>query len=212
MSTISPYSPETSLETAGAAKGVAVAIVCENRDDSGLGRVRVTYPWHTTPHQSYWARVATPMAGGRRGIYFLPEIDDEVLVAFDRGDVRFPYVLGALWNGKDKTPENNGDGRNNLRVIHTRSGHRLTFDDGSKGLVRLELSDGKKLELDDDGIRLDDGSGNSLAIQSRDGSLSIRAATRLSISAPTVEINASSAMTADCKGLMTLRGSQVAIN
>ncbi|MCV9961731.1 phage baseplate assembly protein V [Pararhizobium sp. BT-229] len=212
MNMISPQSIETNVEAGGSAKGVAVAIVCQNRDDSGLGRVRVTYPWHTIPHQSYWARIVTPMAGKDRGIYFLPEIDDEVLVAFERGDVRFPYVIGGLWSGQDPAPQNNGDGHNDIRVIKTRKGHTLTFDDGAKGVVRLELNDGKKLEIDDDGIKLDDASGNSLVIESRGGTMSISAMTKLSLSAPTVEINAKAKATVETGGLLTLKGGLVAIN
>lgn len=212
MNMMTPQTIETSLEAGGAAKGVAVAVVCENKDDSGQGRVRVTYPWHSTPHQSHWARIATPMAGNDRGIYFLPDIGDEVLVAFERGDVRFPYVLGSLWNGKDRAPEKNGGGDNNIKVVKTRKGHKLTFDDGSKGLVRLELDDGKKLEIDDDGIKIDDGSGNSVVIESRSGSISMTAATKLSLSAPTVEIKASAQGTMEGSGMLTLKGGIVAIN
>ena len=72
---------------------MAVAVVRENKDDTGLGRVRVSYPSHSQPHKSYWARVATPMAGKDRGVYFIPEVEDEVLVAFERGDFRFPYMV-----------------------------------------------------------------------------------------------------------------------
>lgn len=212
MNMISPQAMETTLEAGGAAKGVAVAIVCENKDDSGLGRVRVSYPWHTTPHQSYWARIAAPMAGKDRGIYFIPEIDDEVLVAFERGDVRFPYVIGCLWSGKDPAPENNGDGKNNIHVIKTREGHTLTFDDSGQGTLRLELKDGKKLEIDGDGIKLDDAGGNSLVIDSRGGSMSISATTKLSLSAPTIEINAKASATVQASGLLTLKGGMVAIN
>ena len=69
------------------------------------------------------------MAGNDRGIYFLPEVDDEVLVAFEQGDMNFPYILGALWNGKDKPPITNEDGKNNQRVIKSRSGHMIVLDD-----------------------------------------------------------------------------------
>jgi uncharacterized protein involved in type VI secretion and phage assembly len=84
-----PAPAEATPESGDHAKGVAVAVVKENKDESGLGRVKVAYPWHSQPHQSYWARVATPMAGKDRGIYFIPEVGDEVLVAFERGDLRF---------------------------------------------------------------------------------------------------------------------------
>jgi uncharacterized protein involved in type VI secretion and phage assembly len=144
---------ETTVEAGGHVKGIAVAIVRENKDNSGLGRVKVSFPWHSQPRESYWARVAVPMAGKNRGTYFIPENGDEVLVAFDRGDMNFPYVIGCLWNGAEPSALNNGDGKNDLRQIRSRKGHKLTFDDGSKGKVQLELNDGKRLTIDDDGFR-----------------------------------------------------------
>lgn len=212
MNMIAANSPETMLEAGGAAKGVAVALVCDNRDPDGLGRVKVSYPWHSQENQSYWARIAAPMAGSDRGLYFLPEIDDEVLVVFDRGDVRFPYVIGALWNGKDSPPETNSDGKNDIRVVKSRKGHRLTFDDGAKGMVRLDLNDGKRLQIDDDGIKLEDGAGNSLTIESNGGTLSIKAATKLTISAPSVEISATAQMKVDGGGFLALKGGMININ
>ena len=108
---------ETALESGGHAKGVAVALVTQNKDDEGLCRVKVRYPWHDKPRESYWARLAVPMAGNGRGTVFIPEVGDEVLVAFEREDLRFPYVLGALWNGKDKPPLANDDGKNDKRIV-----------------------------------------------------------------------------------------------
>src|SRR3974390_1206682 len=131
--------------------GVAVAVVTQNRDPDGLARVTVRFPWYENPNENYWARLAVPMAGQGQGTYFLPEIGQEVLVAFDRGDVRFPYVVGALWNGKEGPPTTNSDGKKDRRVIPPREGHWLLFDDGSKGLVELKLQDGKRLPTDEQG-------------------------------------------------------------
>lgn len=113
--------------------GVTVGIVTNNKDPEGLGRVKVKFPWLSGEEESYWARVLTLMAGNDRGIYFLPEVDDEVLVAFEQGDMNFPYILGALWNGKDKPPVKNDDGKNNQRVIKSRSGHMIVLDDTEGG-------------------------------------------------------------------------------
>src|SRR5687768_7153196 len=82
--------------------GVVIGIITNNKDPDKLGRVKVKFPWLSDTDESFWARTATPMAGNQRGMYFLPEVDDEVLVAFEHGDLRFPYIIGALWNGKDK--------------------------------------------------------------------------------------------------------------
>lgn len=120
--------------------GVNTAIVTNNQDTEGLGRVKVRFPWLSDTDESFWARVLTPMAGDGRGIYFLPEKDDEVLVAFEHGDVRFPYILGALWNGKDKPPETNDDGENNQRIIKSRSGHIIRLDD-TDGNEKIEIVD-----------------------------------------------------------------------
>ena len=195
---------ETTLEAGGHAKGVAVAIVRDNKDTSGMGRVKVSFPWHSEPQESHWARVATPMAGNKRGIYFIPEVNDEVLVAFDRGDVRFPYVLGSLWNGKDPSPETNDDGKNDVRVIHSRADHKITIDDGSQPLIQIELADGKRVTLNRDGIELDDKQGNKVTMQSGGGSVTIEAASSVSLKAPQISVEAS--------GSLTLKGGVVQIN
>jgi uncharacterized protein involved in type VI secretion and phage assembly len=212
MSLMEPLPRETTLEAGGHAKGVAVAVVSQNKDESGLGRVKVSYPWHSQPRDSYWARLAMPMTGKDRGIYFVPEVGDEVLVAFERGDVRFPYVVGSLWNGVDKSPATNGDGKNDLRMVKTRKGHKLTFDDGAKGRVKLELNDGKKLEIDDEGIKLDDGKGNKLIIQSASGAMTIEAAVKLSLKAPQISIEATGTLDMTANATLTMRGLPVKIN
>ena len=124
--------------------GVVVGIVTNNNDPEGIGRVKVRFPWLSgtdeSADESAWARIAASMAGKGRGAYFLPEVDDEVLVAFDHGDIRFPYVLGALWNGQDQPPAANNDGKNNLRLIQSRSGHIIRLDDTS-GAEKIEILD-----------------------------------------------------------------------
>lgn len=212
MTAVDTAPSETALEAGGHAKGVAVAVVKENKDDSGLGRVKVSFPWHSQPRASYWARVAMPMAGKERGMYFIPEVGDEVLVAFDRGDLRFPYVLGSLWNGVDKAAVNNADGKNDVRQIRTRKGHKLTFNDGSKGQVQLELNDGKKLVIDDDGITLNDDKGNTIAIKSLSGEMTLEAKTKLTLKAPSIAIDASTTVTMSGSASATLKGGQVFIN
>jgi uncharacterized protein involved in type VI secretion and phage assembly len=125
--------------------GVMVGVVTNNQDPSGMGRVKVRLPWLSANHESNWARVVTPMAGNDRGFYTLPELEDEVLVAFEHGNVEYPYVLGALWNGKDKPPANNGDGQNNIRVWKSRSGHVVRLDD-TDGAEKIEIVNAKGTE------------------------------------------------------------------
>lgn len=133
--------------------GVGVARVENNVDSEGrLGRVRVSYPWLSDTIQSGWARCTTLMSGADKGTYFLPEIGDEVLVAFEHGDPSSLIILGSLWNGKALPPAQNADGQNNLRLIKTRSGHTLTFDDTKeKEKILIRDKGGSQITLASDG-------------------------------------------------------------
>lgn len=124
----------------GRLHGVVIGIVTNNRDPDGLHRVKLRFPWLSESDESHWARVATPMAGNDRGCYFLPEVDDEVLVAFEHGSVEHPFVIGSLWNGSDKPPESNANGSNDHRSIKSRSGHVIRLGDASGG-EKVEIID-----------------------------------------------------------------------
>jgi uncharacterized protein involved in type VI secretion and phage assembly len=176
-------------ETGDRMTGVALAIVHQNQDPEGLGRVKVGYPWRDHSDDRVWARVAVPMAGDRRGTYFIPEVGDEVLVAFERGDLRRPYVVGSLWSHAQPPPVT-PDGKNDLRVIHSRKGHKLTFADGEESSVQLELADGKRLTLGADGIVVADANGNSVTIKSGAGEITIQASSKVTLKAPRVVLDA----------------------
>lgn len=138
----------------GRVYGVVVGVVTNLEDPEDLGRVKVRYPWLLEDSESPWARVMTFMAGGNRGGVFRPEVDDEVLVMFEHGDVRFPYVLGSLWNGQDAMPTERGaDADNNVRLIKSRSGHQVVLDD-TPGAEKVTLSDqsGNSVELSSSGV------------------------------------------------------------
>ena len=142
--------------------GVVIGIVTDNQDPDGWGRVKVKYPWLSDEHASDWARVVAVGAGAERGVEFLPEIDDEVLVGFEMGDIHYPYVIGGLWNGKDTPPKKNQDvvsgGRVQQRIIRSRTGHQIVLDD----------SDGQS------GITIADKNGNTIALRPRSNALSDR--------------------------------------
>ena len=126
----------------GLMPGLVEAIVEENSNDpAGLGRVRVRFPTLPDAPGSYWARLVTPMAGNDMGWVTIPEVEDEVLVAFLRGDINSAIVVGSLHNGKDKPPYANEDGSNNIRLFKSRSGHTITFDDTS-GSEKIEIATG----------------------------------------------------------------------
>jgi len=161
--------------------GVVVGIVRDIKDPEKLGQVKVDFPWLADEAEavvtaededrahSYWARIATLMAGNGRGSYFIPEVGDEVLVAFEYGDLDRPIVLGALWNADDPPPETmDGEGQNNIRAITSRSGHKIILNDSDD-----ELS-----------ITIVDQSGeNSIFIDSANNAMEIKAAGDLSLEA-----------------------------
>ena len=160
MSFVETAPAETAHEAGGYIKGVAIALVTQNKDDEGLCRVKVRFPWHENASESFWARLATPMAGKERGLVTIPEVGDEVLVAFEREDLRFPFILGGLWNGTDKPPLANDDGKNDKRILKSRKKHYLLFDDGAKGVVELAHEKGRKITFDDNGFVVQDEKGN----------------------------------------------------
>lgn len=173
--------------------GLTSGIVTNNHDPDGLGRVKLRFFWHEDEQESDWARVATPMAGRAFGLFFLPEVGDEVLVGFDRGDIRFPYVIGSLWSQAAKPPETNADGKNDIRIIHTRKGHTLLFDDGDEGRIEMRLSDGKSIVIDDHGILIDD-KANRIALDCKGGTVAIEAKEELTLGAPKISMFASTAV------------------
>lgn len=228
-----------SMQGEGRIYGVVAGVVIKNdsendADKPGPGRVKVKVPLIGMP-ESNWARVASWMAGKDRGAFFLPEVDDEVLVMFENGDVNRPYVIGSLWNGKDTPPETNKDGKNNLRIFKSRSGHLLEFAD-TKGEERITITSAKGhvIRLDDksgaERIEIKDKSGsNSVLIDAKANKVSIVSGKDIEISAPsgklslaakTVElkssadttISASAGMNVKASASMTIKGATVNIN
>jgi uncharacterized protein involved in type VI secretion and phage assembly len=213
--------------------GVVVGVVTNNQDPDKGGRVKVKFPWLDEDDESNWARVATTMAGNNRGTFFLPEVDDEVLVAFEHGNVEQPYVIGALWNGVDTPVRDNADGKNNLRVIRSRSGHEFIFsDEDGKEQVEIKTKAGHQFLLDDtsgsEKIAIKDKSGNnSIEIDTAQNSIAISAQTKITLKAQTVEITADTSMnlktaqleiaadaaaTFKSSATLTIQGSLVKIN
>lgn len=200
--------------------GIVPAIVTNNQDADGLGRVKVRFPWLSEENESDWAKVMTFMAGDGRGGYFIPEVGDEVLVAFDHGDINYPYVLGAVWNGEDTPPETDGDGANNIRKITSRSGHEIVFNDDARGRsekIDIHTNAGHRITLDDSAgqekIEIVDKSGNNtVVIDSVQNSIAIESAFTLSIKAQTISIEANASMDIKSNGNLTIQGTLVRIN
>src|SRR5215210_7134238 len=175
--------------------GVYPALVSDVRDPEGLGRVKLTLPWSPdTGGERYevWARVATLMGGNNRGSWFIPDVNDEVLVVFEGGDPRRPYCIGGLWNGSDSPPEAmDGAGRNNRKVLRSRNGVKITLDDsdGQEKLI-LETPGGQKVTLKDGpgSVEIVDSSGNSVKLES--SGITVEAAAKVTIKAGQAEVTA----------------------
>lgn len=160
-------------DRSGKLRGVFVAIVKENLDEGSDSKhmLKVRFPWlpSGSEEMSAWARIATPMAGKDRGVYCLPEVEDQVLVVFEHGDISKPIVIGGVFSEQQQPPENNAEGPNDLRVIKSKSGHRLCLDD-KEGSERITIYDGSGKN-----IFLFDSKEKSVTIQSSEGDIEITA-------------------------------------
>lgn len=172
-------------------EGVAVGLVSEV--DAKLGRVKVKFPWMDPPQASYWAPIASILSGKKRGARFMPELEDEALIAFDRGEFDHPYVIGFLWNGADQAPDDVKSNRvvvtpggHELRfedkdgdrrvVVKTAGGHTLAFDDKAKSIT-LKSTKEHQLEILDDGgtVTLETKSGGKVTLDNQPGKAVVEA-------------------------------------
>jgi uncharacterized protein involved in type VI secretion and phage assembly len=186
--------------------GVVVGIVTNNRDPDNMHRVKVRFPWLNQTDESNWARVASPMAGNGRGAYFLPEVDDEVLVAFEHGSVEHPYVVGSLWNGKDQAHESNSNGENNKRSIQSRSGHVVRLDDSS-GDEKIEIIDktgNNKIIISSSGNKIEIKASGDIEITSQTG--------KIALSALNIELKAQVNIDVTANAQTNIKGAMVNIN
>lgn len=176
--------------------GVYPALVSDINDPAGQGRVKITLPWAPdsgNARYELWARMATLMGGNNRGSWFIPDVNDEVLVTFEAGDPQRPYVIGGLWNGSDAPPESmDGAGRNNKKVLRSRNGVKATLDDsdGQESMI-LETPGGQKLTLKDGPgvVEIMDSNGNTIKLDT--GGITVTASIKVTVNASMVEITAS---------------------
>jgi phage protein D len=166
----------------GLVQGVAVGLVTNATDPDNLGRVKVKYPWLGDDIESDWIRVASPGAGAERGLSFIPEIDDEVLLAFDHGHVHHPYIIGGLWNTQDKPPKPSSEvvsgGVVNERIIKSRTGHLIILDDtdGAEKIIIKDKTENNLITIDSTSGDIEIKATGKLTLES-DGDLSMKSAT-----------------------------------
>lgn len=211
--------------------GVWNAIVTNNKDPNKLGRVKLKFPSRSDELETDWVRVASFMGGNDKGSLFIPEVNDEVLVAFLMGRLDQPVVIGSLWSSIDKPPA--GDDSNNIKKIKTKYGHEITFNDKEgeaavtvktkkgysialsekDGSIKAETADKQNsLELDQNGNKVTVKSGAAKVELTSSGNVTISGSGSLTVKGTQVNIEASGAMSLKSNGLLTIKGSIVQIN
>jgi phage protein D len=217
-----------------AGQTLLIGIVTNNQDPDELGRVKVKLPTLSDNDESHWARVVTLGAGKNRGMDWFPEINDEVLVGFEHGDIHRPFIIGNVWNGKDTTPETSGNRISSsgvqLRTLKTREGHILQFveekgsspDSGihlktrdghecyindSKKCIELKTKGGHTITLDDSGqkITMKSTSGHTVELSDSGASVKIK-------SMGSVSIEAMTTMDLKANGPLTVKGLPIQLN
>lgn len=150
------------------------AKIKDNNDPEGLGRVRVEFYWASGSTKSQWMRMIQPHTGAGKGFYFIPEIDEEVLVDFEGGNAQCPYVMGAHYNGQESSGYNTP--KNDIKAIHTRSGHIIKF-------------------TEDESIIITDKIGNEIHLDTIGGNINITAPKVITMTATDIIMNASQNIT-----------------
>jgi phage protein D/phage baseplate assembly protein gpV len=196
----------TSGGSVRAGLGVVIGQISDSKDPQSQGRVKLAFPWLSDDYVSDWARTVQPGAGKDRGAMVVPEVGDEVLVAFEQGDVRRPYVLGGLYNGVD-TPNtasveviDSGSGAVNRRSLISRRGHRIDLldQDGRTEGVSITSSDDKlQVVLDAVGTSVTVHSDGTVKIEGRNGVVVDAGSAKLELKGGQISLSAQSGITVD---------------
>lgn len=205
-------------ETDSKIGGIVVGIVTANEDDEKLGRIKVTFPWHSDDNESDWVRLCAFSAGKDRGTVFVPEIGDEVICAFIHGDINRPICLGALFGTEHTPPLKGGNDKNNIKKVKTRSGHEIIFDDDeNKESLQIKSKSGHTItfndEIGNEKIIINDKNGvNMIEIDSVKNSMSIKSQLNLDIEATNINIKANGTMNIKANALLKINGLPIMLN
>lgn len=219
--------------------GITPALVTNNNDEQGLMRVRVKFPWLSDQEESAWAKIVVPDAGNQRGMLWMPEVNDEVLVAFEHGDIGRPYVIGSVWNNTDKPPIAIADtvknGKVVQRIIKTRAGHQIILDDNegeevikiieksSKNFVTISTKDNKISITTENSTSVNiDGQNKTITANASDGAkLELNGNSKsvtldstsgnIEVKGTNITIKGTGNINVEATGNLTLKGSMVSI-
>jgi uncharacterized protein involved in type VI secretion and phage assembly len=172
--------------------GVYPAIVTQLVDPDRLGRIEVRFPWLGTDGDRdvrAWATLCSPYADDRQGLQILPEVGSQVVVAFEAGNLRRPYIVGAAWNGRAALPET-ATRANNLRVLRSRGGSRLEFDDSAQPKVRITTESGHQVVLDNATQEVTIRHATGCTVKLTSTSVDITGNISMNVTAPTVKVDA----------------------
>lgn len=158
--------------------GPQTAVVKENVDKDGLGRIKVHFTWQKTSDMTPWVRITTPHAGKDKGMHFIPEVDEEVLIDFEGGDVDKPFVIGSVYHGGAKSGKGAND--NFVKMLMTKSGNAVIFND------------------DEGSIKIVDKKGSTIYIKG-DDTIEVTSKKKVTVNSKDVEVNADNNITLNSK-------------
>jgi phage protein D/phage baseplate assembly protein gpV len=178
--------------------GVVPAVVSNSKDPENRARVKVKFPWLDDQVESNWARVCAVGAGANRGLQWIPEVNDEVLIAFEHGDFDYPYVVGSIWNGKDAAPNNpqvDQNGKVEIRMLKTRAGHLVRFND-KQGEQKIEIIDAQQ--------------NTTLTMDTQNKKITIKSKGEIEVNSDTnITVKAAQNINLEATGTMTIKGANV---
>jgi phage protein D/phage baseplate assembly protein gpV len=199
--------------------GVVTAVVTNTDDPSDWGRVKVKYPWITEDAESQWARVVGSGAGPDAGLFIMPDVGDEVLVAFEHGDFSRPCVIGGLWNGQSTPPpeaQNAGSGEKPLvRTWHSRTGHWIAMYDNADNKIEIITQGGNQIVLDDANQQIIIKSNGGLSLTMDDGGskITVESGNEIElISSGNMTLQSNGNMDIQASGMVNIKGSMINLN
>lgn len=194
----------------------AVGTVVDSEDDDAPGTVRVRYSWRGSDRESDQIRVVVPLATPEGGTYLVPQPGEEVFLAFEGGDINYPYVLGSVWNAEAEPPVDTDERLDVLR-IRSRTGHEITLDDtDANPRIEVVTNAGHRVVLDDESgnerVSITDTAGQQVVLDAAGNSVEIAANSTLTLRANTIELDGTAGVTISSRGEVSVAGKPIHLN